>query len=328
MRRGRKILVLIFAVCLIAGSLLGCKDEPETQNFLDATFSESDEEVKLLTDRLLLAWSPTNMKDDFLIKFTLGFEDYCEEHEYQALVANSKNSKYEQYSAFENWIAMGADGIACSPVDVEILQPLFARAKVDGIIVAGVLESIESADHNYVIDDYSFGTLMGKNAATWIERKLGANANVVLVCSNENKLFPRENGLADAIEDVPGAKIVKKVNVGTREEARIAIETLLPLYNIDVIACTSDDFALGAAEAVDDSKLEDENFYIGGGGYTDEAIKVMNENGSYFRSSIDFDPYQAGRLIAETLAEYAVNGSLGETQYFGMSNYWQNILVW
>jgi ribose transport system substrate-binding protein len=86
--------------------------------------------------------------------------------------------------------------------------------------------------------------------------------------------------------------------------------------------------ALGAWQAVQNIGIDDDDFFIGGADYTDEAIAAMNEEGSYFRVSTDIGPYQSGRDIAKVMADYAMNGSKGETFYFDMIGHWQDSLNW
>lgn len=333
-----RILALMLVVIMISGIFAACVD-PNIENLASETGSFSgSEEAKSLTDRLTLAWSPKSLRDEYYAEVTRGFEEYCEENKYEALVANPGNKKEEQYSEFENWIAMGVDGIAAAPVDAERLSDVVIGARKFGIASAGFYEQIPSADVNFVIDDFACGVLIGENAARWINEKLDGSANVFLLGMDESEgMLQRRKGIESILADINGVHVVSRKNAATRDEAEKTADTVLAMYpNIDVVICVSDELALGVAEAVqnlDDETvqnlaIETAKFYIGGAGYTSEAIIEMNAEDSYFRSTINFDPYQAGRDIARILADTIVYGAQGSVTYFGMESYWQNLLVW
>ena len=81
-------------------------------------------------------------------------------------------------------------------------------------------------------------------------------------------------------------------------------------------------------EVTYDIELEAENFYIGGAGYTEDAVQEMNVKASPFRSTVNLSPEQNGRLLASMMAEAVVNGVGQETMFFTPINYWQNTLGW
>lgn len=326
-----KLPAFAMAVLMMCGAFLACANEPVTETFADETAQQLDEaDAKLLTDKLKLAWSPTNLDDEYYVKVTLGFEDYCEQMGYIALIANPDNKKQEQYSEFENWIAMGVDAIAASPVDAQHLETIAAKARDTGIIVAGFFEEIHGADVNFIVDDYVYGVLLGENAVRWIDEKLGGKAKVLLLCSDADKDdILKGNGIEDTIGEHESALILSRQRVVSKKEATSITELMFEEYaGINVIVCDSDELALGALDAVKNLRAKDETFYIGGAGYTDAAIEKMNDAGSYFRSTVDMQPYQAGKDIARIMADYVVNGSKGGTLYLKTTSYWQNLLGW
>ena len=338
MRKRFRILALMLAVVMICGMFAACVD-PNIENLASEAGSFSGgEQAKTLADKLILAWSPKVLDDEYYAEVTRGFEAYCKEKKYEALVADPRNKKEEQYSEFENWIAMGVDGIAASPVDAERLTEVVLQARELGIRTAGFYEQIPSADVNFVIDDFACGVLVGESAARWIEEKLDGSANVFIIGNDETQgMLQRRKGIESILAGIDGVHIVSRKNAATMDEATSAADNVLAMYpNIDTVICVSDELALGVVEAVQNLDteavqnlaIEEENFYIGGAGYTDEAIKEMNSAGSFFRSTVNFDPYQAGRDIARILAETIVYGAQGSTNYFGMVSYWQNLLVW
>ena len=135
--------------------------------------------------------------------------------------------------------------------------------------------------------------------------------------------------MEDVIKEKTNAEIVSRQSAESIEQAMQVTETVLTANpDINVIACVNDQLALGAMQAVQNLGIEDENFYIGGADYTDEAIAAMEEAGSYFRVSSDIQPYQTGIDIANVMYDYVMNGSKGETLYFDIVPQWQTSLGW
>jgi ribose transport system substrate-binding protein len=282
------------------------------------------------SDKITLAWSPATLDNPYFITVTNGFKDYCEENGYVALVADPAYDAAEQYAEFENWIAKGVDGISACPVDTKSLEEITTRAQEAGIIVVGQAQGIANADANIIVDDYGYGVVNGENASKWINEKLGGEAEVLILgLDHVEAVILRANGMEDKINELTNATIVSRQSAETMEGAMTVTETILQSHpNIRVISCVNDQLALGAWQAVQNIGIDDDDFFIGGADYTDEAIAAMNEEGSYFRVSTDIGPYQSGRDIAKVMADYAMNGSKGETFYFDMIGHWQDSLNW
>jgi ribose transport system substrate-binding protein len=282
------------------------------------------------SDKITLAWSPATLDNPYFITVTNGFKDYCEENGYVALVADPAYDAAEQYAEFENWIAKGVDGISACPVDTKSLEEITERAQEAGIIVVGQAQGIANADANIIVDDYGYGVVNGENASKWINERLGGEAEVLILgLDHVEAVILRANGMEDKINELTNATIVSRQSAETMEGAMTVTETILQSHpNIRVISCVNDQLALGAWQAVQNIGIDDDDFFIGGADYTDEAIAAMNEEGSYFRVSTDIGPYQSGRDIAKVMADYAMNGSKGETFYFDMIGHWQDSLNW
>ena len=328
MTKFRKILALTIALTFILSSLGACgtHSSEAVVNYL----SEAQDDSKSLTDNLKLAWSPQDKDIEYYKKVTEGFQDYCDEHEYTALIADPSGSMQEQYSEFENWVAMEADAIAAAPIDAEHIADMVAEAKDKGIIVAGVFSKLAGADFNYTLDEYDLGYKMGLNAQKWIEEKLGGRANVLLVLNDSDELLKtRGDGIKDALEGVQGVRIAGQESADSVPDAKVAADSALQKYiGVNVVVCISDEYAVGVTEVAHELDIDGGNFYVGGAGGTDEAVKVMNEDGSCLRSTVNLFAYETGRKLAEMMANAAVKGVEQEAVYFEPESLWQVILNW
>lgn len=328
MHRLAKTIGLVMALILISSLLISCG--PENQSDAVTDFLNDDDEAKTLKDNLKLAWSPTNLKEEFFVKATKGFEDYCELHKYTALVANPKGSKEEQYSEFENWVAMEVDAIAAAPIDAMRLQDMVTAANEKGIVVSGFYGTIPGADFNYTVDEYNLGYMMGQNALKWINEKLGGKGRVFLVLNDTDEALKiRGNGIEDALSEASGVKIVETKSADSVPDAKNAAVDVLEIYRyINVIICINDEYAIGVTEVISDLEIDDENFYIGGAGYSEDAVQDMDESGSPFRSTVNLSPYENGKLLAKMMAEAVVNGAEKDELNFEPESYWQKTLEW
>jgi ribose transport system substrate-binding protein len=330
MNKIKKYLAIALVAVVLLFTLVGC-GEGNIENLTDEAGSFSNiAKTKSLTDELLLAWSPANLDEEFYVEVTRGFEAYCEEKKYEALVADPKNNKEEQYSEFENWVAMGVDGIAASPVDAARLNGAVVKAKDAGIASVGFYDAIPLANRNYVLDEYACGVLIGENAVRWIEEKVTGPANVVIIGNDADEgMRQRREGIDSALAGISPVRVVSRISVTSVIEAKKSAIEIMSKYNyINVVICVSDAYAFAALEAVKELKIKKDNYYIGGAGYTSKMVEEMNETGSKLRSTVNFDPYQAGRMIAQMLAQADVKDYFGKTDDMSMKSYWQNLLGW
>ncbi len=328
MTKFRKTIFLAAALMMMLGLFTGCGSH--SSEAVEEYLSEAQDDSKSLDDNLKLAWSPQDRDIEYFEKVTLGFQEYCDEHEYTALIADPTGSMQEQYSEFENWIAMEADAIAAAPIDAEYLADITAEAKLSGIIVAGVYRKLPYADFNYTLDEYDLGYMIGQNALKWINEKLNGRANVLLMLDDSDEfLKTRGSGIKAALEEAQSVRIAGQESVDSVPDAKVTAESALKTYlGVDVVVCISDEYALGVLEVVEDLDLDSDDFYIGGAGYTDEAVKVMNESGSCLRSSVNLFAYETGRELAEMMAKAVVEGVEKDASYFEPERYWQNVLLW
>lgn len=323
-----KVLAVLLALVLITSAFMACAAQPAATEAPAA--EEPAAEEPAAEEKLVFAWSPATLDNPYFITVTEGFQDRCAELGVEGLVADPAYDAAAQYSQFENWIAMGVDAISACPVDTKSLEEITTVAQEAGIIVVGEAQGIANADANVIVDDYGYGVVNGENAARWINERLGGEAKVLLLCLDHvEAVILRGDGMNDKITELTNAEIVSRQSAQSIEEAMTVTETILQANpDINVISCVNDQLALGAWQAVQNMGIEDENFYIGGADYTDEAIAAMNTEGSYFRVSTDIKPYQTGVDIADVMYDYVMNGSKGETLYFDMVGHWQDALGW
>lgn len=302
---GSVLLVLLMAT-LITGNVAAQSSKPNSQ--------------------LKFAFSVMIMDNPYFIAVKKGFEDRCKELGITAIVNDAKYDAATQYSQVENYITLGVDAILIAPVDSKSISAMVTKAKAKKIIVVAEAQGISNADANIIINDYDYGVAGGKNAAKWINEKLGGKAEVAIVAQdNVEAVILRGNGIEDTIKKLaPNAKIVARQTGDTPEQAMKIAETVMQAHpNVKVWQCVNDSAALGVYQAIKAMGKNTADFYIGGADATSEALAKMNEKGSVFRSTSDIDPYGTGRKCVDVMLDYVRNGSKNQTIYFDIKPVWQ-----
>lgn len=318
-------------------SLTSCK-EPEvivetvTETVVETVEVEKEtttDETTSVEKELKFAFSVAILDNPYFIEVANGFEDRCEELGIEAIISDAKYDAAEQYSQFENYIALEVDAICAAPVDTKSLEEVVSQAKDAGIVVIGEAQGIANADGNVIVNDYEYGVSIGKTAAEWINEKLGGEAKVLLITLDHvEAVILRGDGMRDVITDETGAEIIGRQAAQTTEEALNIAETVLQADpDVKVISCVNDQLAIGATEAVRNLGLAGPDFFVGGADNTAEGQAKMMEEGSVFRVTIDIDPYGTGKVCADVMYDYVMNGVKNETIYFEMIPVWQEDLT-
>jgi len=220
--------------------------------------------------------------------------------------------------------------VACCPVDQNSLTAVILEGREKGMKFVGEAQAIDAADGNIIVDDYAYGVNNGEQAAKWINEKLGGKAKVVLITlDHQEQVKLRGDGMEDTINKLcPDAEIVYRQKSESIEEAMNVAETALTAHpDVKVIACVNDQMAIGANEAVKNKNLVADDFYIGGGDWTDEVQAKMMEEDSCIRQSTDIGPVQAGIDCAQMLWDMLVEDKEGTTMFFTFTPHWQEDMI-
>lgn len=335
MKKGLKLFtVVIIVFCLIAvisacttkqpGKEGNAKTEESTTAKAAESAAEKKEEEP--AKKLKFGFSAATLDNPYFIEVANGFKDKCKELGVEAIVTDAKYDAATQTSQFENFVSIGCQAMGACPVDQKGLQAVTQEAVDKGVVVISQAQKIDNASGHIIVDDYGYGVVNGTNAAKWINTKLGGKAHVLLITLDHVEAVKlRGDGIEDTIKkECPNAVIVKRQYSESMERAMSIAETALTADpTINVISCVNDQLAIGALAAVQSKGIKDDNFYIGGADYTDEAQAKMKEPGSYFRVTVDIGPRQSGIDMAQMMYDYVTEGVKNETMYFEMTSHWQ-----
>lgn len=186
-----------------------------------------------------------------------------------------------QIQQIENFISRKVDVIIVHPADRNAVETVLGQARSAGIKVFCWDDDIVNSDVNWLIDNYALGTVIGEQAAAWIDRKLEGTAEVaVLDYPQIQVLLERGNGIVDAIKArAPRATIVARASAINPTEGQSKTETILQAHpGLKIIACIGGGGAIGANEAVKASGKLTDTFGIFAADATPEELAAISRN--------------------------------------------------
>lgn len=279
------------------------------------------------TSKLKFGASLMALDNPYFISIRDGFNQRCKALGIQASVVDAKDDAATQYSQMENMVTSGVNGILLAAVDGTGIAPVVKEAQGKGIAVLGEAQPVDSADGNFIVNEYNYGYNIGSNAAMWINEKLGGKANCLIITEDNVVAAKRRgDGIIDAIKALaPGAVIVSRQSGDQPDQAMANTEAQLAAHpDINVIACVNDSSGLGAYKAAKNIVKDTSNFYVGAADATAEAQAAMKEQGSFYRSTIDIDPVGTGSKCVDMLVSLLGGGQKGQTTYFDQKPVWQD----
>ena len=193
-----------------------------------------------------------------------------------------------QIQQVENLISKGVDAIIIHVTDPYSLENVLSQARKAGIKVYSWDTDIENSDLNWLISNYELGTVIGEQAAAWINEKLGGSAEyAVLNYDTEQILLERGNGIRDTVARLaPNAVKAADQSAINAREGQAATETILQANpNLKVIASIGGGGAVGANNAVKAAGKLSPDFGIFAADATDLEIQAI-ENNEAIRMSV------------------------------------------
>lgn len=335
--KNRKIVNVFLALTLIATFVLaGCSAAaPDTSSAAPASSAAEGQsaasEAPAATPadgKVKIGMSIPQMANPYFVSVMNGVKAKCDELGYELTVVDAGYDVAKQVSDFENFGNQGVNSVIACPIDSNALIPVVDKLKAQGVMVISFAQIIENAQAILTLDEYKYGVAIGENAAKWINEKLDGKAEVLIISQdNVEAVVQRGNGIQETIEKLcPNAKVVARQAGDNPEKGMQIAEDILQQYpNVKVITGNNDAGPLGAYEAVKAMGKNTEDFYIGGGDATPEAIAKMKEENSVYRATVDLGPYQTGLDAVTFVQDFLANGIPAEAPVanFRMDPVWQ-----
>lgn len=187
-----------------------------------------------------------------------GAQKAADDRDYKLLVSSANNDSAAQINELNTWIAQKIGGLIISPLDVNALKPVLAKAKKSDVkFLAYAADDIDGADGSVVFDNPQGGKLIGEAAGDWVKKTLGGSANVALLTLPDTATGREriESAVAALKAKAPNVKIVAEQKAVFSAEALPVFQSMLQAHpDINVVFCIADDGCVGAEKAFNQTK--------------------------------------------------------------------------
>lgn len=326
----KKLITVAFCITLIMVLFTGCRTknqqtgggssqtdddsstEQQNQKDDDSTGEEPDGTID--NSDIKLGYVCMNLGNPWFVEVKAGFEAACKDLGITAMVIDSKYDVDKQVSDLENLINDKYDGIMISPIDQNATKALIDKANEAGIATSCIAQSQDNVNFRYIVDEYTYGEVIGENAANWINEVLGDMEKVkVAIISQDNveDTIKRGDGVQETLlAKCPNVEIVARQAGDTPEGGLKIIESVLAQHpDLNVVVATNDSGGIGGYQAMANAGFTgDDPVAVFSGDATDEAINAMQADNTIYRGTADLVPYQSGYESAEKLYKYITEG--------------------
>jgi inositol transport system substrate-binding protein len=204
-----------------------------------------------------------NFDDTFLTYMMDGMKAYANENsaEIEIEFTDAKEDMAKQMDQIENFLVQQKDAIIVVPVDTSAAGPIISNVTKEDIPLVFVNRNPGKLPEGaYYVGSEEI--VAGRLQMEFLVKELGENANVAILMGkldNEGAL-KRTEGNELIAKQYPGIKILdKQTGLWQRNEGMMKTEDWLNRFgaDLDAILCNNDDMALGAIQALKDSKRMD-----------------------------------------------------------------------
>ncbi|MDT3664080.1 MAG: substrate-binding domain-containing protein, partial [Anaerobiospirillum sp.] len=130
---------------------------------------------------ITIGYSAMQLSNPWYISVRWGMVAACRKLGIKCVIIDAQNRVDKQVSDLQNMVDDRFDAIACTPLDSEALQDLYAQANAQGIITGSLAQVVPGSHLEYGIDEYHYGYEIGKQAAEWARNTLQCRGKVALI---------------------------------------------------------------------------------------------------------------------------------------------------
>jgi len=297
------------AIILIGLAFLTACAQPD--NKLTETGDKSDDD-----NSILVGVSMLDMSNPYYSEVIRGMKEEADVRNIQLIIRDPKSDATLQVRDVEEFIENNVDAIAIAALSPELLEPVLARAREQDIVVVAWATEVEACDVHIAADEWDMGYRLGFEAGLWLvglpedSRKI-AILDYPRIPQIENRVKGIKDGLMTSAGNV---SIIAQSSASTPEEGYISTVRILKDHpDTCMILAINDGGALGALEAIEQTGMPKEDFFIGGCDATPEARGKISE-GSAFRCTVDIYPHFTGKVNIDFVSRI-LNGESVPARY-------------
>lgn len=256
----------------------------------------------------------TNLQADYFNQIKIGVEAYAEELGIEVITLDARNDSATQVSQIQDLLSRDIDALIYLPAGASAAAVPVRLARQQGIPVVAVDRNPEeepgetfiatdNAASAYEVCSHIIGLAGGEGEMVMIHGQKGTTPEV-----------ERTKGCMQAIEENPGVKLVAEQwsqQWSQAEGLDIAQNLLQANPNVNIIFGQADGLALGAAQAVRVSGVE-QRVYVGGFDGDTTALPILAEGG--FDATATQQVRGIGRLAVDSAIKLVAGEELPAEQ--------------
>lgn len=268
-------------------------------------------------DTITIGYVCNFMSHEWYQNVTAGAKRRAEELGVSIEIADANLDANQQVSFAENYIAMGVDVLALTPVDATTLGPIIKQAQDQGIIVVTESNPVGGETTCVGADNYESGYLAGKWMGEYgIEKSIDLNI-LVVGYPNFEDCRQRVEGFKKGLEE-SGATytIAQEVDSQGGKERSLEVSTDALTANPDVNAIfgINDDSTQGAIQAYKSVGLDESKLVAVGYGLEGVVGREALLNNTPIKAELAMFPDFVGACIVDAAVK-AVNGETLPERY-------------
>lgn len=219
-------------------------------------------------------------------------------------VALANNDPAAMVQHVRQAIEKRAGAIITAPINVSTLAPIVRQFIAQGGYVGSIVPPPATTILN--APQLETGRVLGEAAATYIRRRLGGQARVVLLTHDTNQfLAQRFVGIRAALKAVPGVRVIADISPRTVDKAGgyATMQTILLAHSRVDVVLGADTVVLGALAALRETGLARNDQFLGGIDGEPEAIQEMKGGGPY-KATVSLSSPVFGYALAQYAADW------------------------
>jgi ribose transport system substrate-binding protein len=239
----------------------------------------------------------------------------AEKHGYEVLQSFSGMDPQKQLAEVNTWLAQGFDALIVLALDANAMAPVVAKVHDANALFISYANRIEGEDGFIKWADRAAGAQLGAYTAKHIKEKLGGSAEVgFLTATNIQVVTDRIESTREAIlAELPDTKFFEATALNAPDGLK-ATQSLLQAHpEMKVIICCTDDGALGARSAYQNSGLGPDNVLIAGFDGAKQNLELIRAHDPYLQVTMALDIGDIGRRVIDIPHQLWNGGAESET---------------
>lgn len=242
--------------------------------------------------------SISTLNNPFFVDLRDGAQAAARKANVTLIVLDAQNDSAREASQIEDLIQKKATVIAINPTDSDAIVPTIKKINTAKIPVITVDRGANGGDiAAHIASDNVAGGMM---AAEYVGKRLNGKGSVVMLegIAGTSAARDRGKGFRDGLKKFPGIMLVAVQTADfDRAKGLTVMENILQAQKkVDAVFAQNDEMALGAIQAIQAAKRQQETFVVGFDAIADALAAVKNGT---MAATIAQQPKEMGRLAVE-----------------------------